>query len=41
MLDNVIQPALAAFDEFFPAAAQVIAGIQTPVEAIRSVEYGD
>lgn len=41
LIDNVIQPALAAYDEFFPAVARVIAGLDTPAEAIRKVEYPD
>lgn len=41
LIDNVIQPALTAFDEFFPGAARVIAGLDTPAEAIRKIEYGD
>lgn len=41
LIDNVIEPALTAFDEFFPGAANVIAGVDSPVDAIRKMEYGE
>jgi hypothetical protein len=41
LLDNVIQPALTAFDEFFPGASNVIAGLDSPADAIRKMEYGE
>ncbi|HWM92956.1 MAG TPA: YbjN domain-containing protein [Thermoanaerobaculia bacterium] len=41
LIDNTIQPALTAFDEFFPGAARVIAGLDTPADAIRKIEYGE
>jgi hypothetical protein len=40
LIDNTIQPALTAFDEFFPGLANVIAGIETPASAIAKAEYG-
>jgi hypothetical protein len=40
LIDNVIQPALTAFDEFFPGLADVIAGIETPASAMAKAEYG-
>jgi hypothetical protein len=40
LIENVIEPALIAFDEFFPGLANVIADIDTPARAIRKVEYG-
>jgi hypothetical protein len=41
LIDNVIAPALEAFDEFFKGVVQVMAGVETPVRAIRLIEYGD
>ncbi|MGJ4951523.1 YbjN domain-containing protein [Bradyrhizobium sp. HKCCYLS20291] len=40
LIDNVIRPALVAFDEFFPGMAEVIAGVETPARAIAKAEYG-
>ena len=40
LIDNTVQPALTAFDELFPAFAQIIAGLRTLAEAIRGAEYG-
>lgn len=39
-IDNVIQPSLKAFDEFFPGLAEVLAGVETPLNAIEKAEYG-
>jgi hypothetical protein len=40
LIDNTIQPALTAFDEFFAGLADVIAGIETPASAMAKAEYG-
>ena len=40
LVDNVIQPALTAFDEFFPGLAAVLAGTETPQSAIQKAHYG-
>jgi hypothetical protein len=40
LIDGVIEPALKAFDEFFPGLRMVYAEIETPKEAIRKIEYG-
>jgi len=41
LLDGAVQPALKAFEEFFPGLADVIAGISAPADAIRKIEYGE
>jgi hypothetical protein len=41
LIDNTIQPALAAFDEFFPGVQRVFAGLDTPADAILKIEYGE
>jgi hypothetical protein len=40
LIENTVQPALTAFDELFPALAQIIAGLDSPQRAVRKVEYG-
>jgi hypothetical protein len=40
LIDDAIKPAVAAFDEFFPGLANVIAGLDTPAKAIAEAEYG-
>jgi hypothetical protein len=41
LIDGVMEPALQAFDEFFPGLKEVIAEIATPLEAIRKMKYGE
>jgi hypothetical protein len=41
LISGAVEPALAAYDEFFPGLARVIAGLDTPAKAIQSIEYGD
>lgn len=41
LIDNVIEPALEAYDEFFTGLVQVFTGVETPARAIRIIEYGD
>ncbi len=38
-IDNAVQPALTAFAEYFPGLMKVLAGLETPVEAVRKIEY--
>lgn len=40
LIDGAVQPALKAFEEFYPSLEKVFAGIKTPVEAINEAEYG-
>ena len=41
LIDNVISPALMAYDEFFPGLVSVFAGVETPARAVHAIEYGE
>ena len=41
LIRGAVEPALAAYDEFFPGLARVIAGLDTPEKAIQVIEYGE
>ena len=38
LIDNVIQPALTAYDESYPGLVRVLAGLDTPKNAIAKIE---
>ncbi len=40
LIDGAVQPALKAFEEFYPSLEKVFAGIMSPLEAINEAEYG-
>ena len=39
LIGGAISPALEAYAEFFPGLANVIAGVETPKQAINRIEY--
>jgi hypothetical protein len=40
LIRGAVEPALKAFDEFFPGLLKVIAGTKSPLAAVREIEYG-
>ena len=41
LIRGAVEPALAAYDEFFPGVVRVFAGVEPPARIIQSIEYGE
>ena len=41
LIDNMIQPALTAYEEFYPGLIRVLAALDTPAQAIAKIEYAE
>ena len=41
LIDAAVAAGLRAYDEYYPGLARVIAGLDSPAQAIHTIEYGD